>query len=36
MFSTPGEMLSFMSVHTAMHAGQVTIIRRSLGRPPLV
>ena len=36
MFSTPGEMLSFMSVHTAMHAGQVTMIRRSLGRPPLV
>ena len=36
MFSTPGEMLSFMSVHTAMHAGQITTIRRSLGRPPLV
>ena len=36
MFSTPGEMLSFMSVHTAMHAGQITMIRRSLGKPPLV
>ena len=35
MFSTPGELLSFMAVHTAMHAGQITIIRRSLGRPPL-
>jgi hypothetical protein len=35
MFSTPGEMLSFISVHSAMHAGQITIIRRSLGRPPL-
>jgi uncharacterized damage-inducible protein DinB len=36
MFSTLGEMVNFMSAHTAMHAGQVTIIRRSLGRPPLV
>ena len=35
MFSTPGEMMSFMAVHTAMHAGQITMIRRSLGRPPL-
>ena len=35
MFGTRGEMLSFIAVHTAMHAGQVTIIRRSLGRPPL-
>ncbi|MGH7179367.1 MAG: DinB family protein [Tepidisphaeraceae bacterium] len=36
MFSTVGEMISFMSLHTAMHAGQITIIRRSLGRPPLI
>jgi DinB superfamily len=35
MFSTPGEMLSFISIHSAMHAGQITMIRRSLGRPPL-
>src|SRR5437762_1298471 len=36
MFSTPGELALFMSSHTAMHAGQITIIRRSLGRPPLI
>jgi hypothetical protein len=30
------EVASFMATHTAMHAGQITIIRRSLGRPPLV
>ncbi len=36
MFSTLGEFISFMSAHTAMHVGQITIIRRSLGRPPLV
>ena len=36
MFKTLGEYVSFMSAHTAMHVGQITIIRRSLGRPPLV
>src|SRR5215212_6992023 len=36
MFATPGELALFMASHSAMHAGQVTIIRRSLGRPPLV
>ncbi|HEV2294587.1 MAG TPA: DinB family protein [Tepidisphaeraceae bacterium] len=36
MFKTLGELVSFMSAHTAMHVGQITIIRRSLGRPPLV
>jgi uncharacterized damage-inducible protein DinB len=35
-FSTIGEMVTFMAVHTAMHAGQISTIRRSLGRPPLV
>jgi len=35
-FKTPGEMVSFYSLHTAMHAGQITFIRRSLGRPPVV
>ena len=34
--STVGEMLAFMPIHVAMHAGQITLIRRSLGRPPLV
>ena len=36
MFKTLGEFVSFMSAHTAMHVGQITIIRRSLGRPPMV
>jgi uncharacterized damage-inducible protein DinB len=36
MFKTPGEAANFQAQHTAMHAGQITIIRRSLGRPPLV
>lgn len=36
MFKTLGEYVSFMSAHTAMHVGQITIIRRSLGRPPIV
>ena len=36
MFSTPGELAGFMSLHTAMNAGQITIIRRSLGRPPII
>ena len=36
MFKTLGEYIVFMAAHTAMHVGQITIIRRSLGRPPLV
>jgi hypothetical protein len=36
MFRTAGEMINFMALHTAMHVGQITIIRRSLGRPPLI
>ncbi len=36
MFGTLAELASFMSIHTAMHAGQITTIRRSLGKPPLV
>jgi hypothetical protein len=36
MFRTLGELANFMATHVAMHAGQITIIRRSLGRPPLV
>lgn len=36
MFKTLGEYISFMSAHCAMHVGQITIIRRSLGRPPIV
>jgi hypothetical protein len=36
MFATVGEFLSFASHHAMLHVGQITIIRRSLGRPPLV
>jgi uncharacterized damage-inducible protein DinB len=35
-FKTAGEMLLFMALHATMHAGQISTIRRSLGRPPLV
>ena len=33
---TVGELVSFFAAHVAMHAGQITLNRRSLGRPPLV
>jgi hypothetical protein len=36
MFKTVGEMVNFIALHTCVHVGQITIIRRSLGRPPLV
>jgi hypothetical protein len=36
VFRTLGELASFMALHTALHAGQITIIRRSLGRPLIV
>jgi uncharacterized damage-inducible protein DinB len=36
LFSTLGEMVNFMALHAALHAGQITIIRRSMGRPPLI
>ena len=36
MFTSLGEMVNFMALHTTMHAGQITIIRRSLGRPPVI
>ena len=34
--ATLGELANFMALHATMHAGQITIIRRSLGRPPIV
>jgi hypothetical protein len=34
-FKMPWDAANFMVIHTTMHAGQITIIRRSLGRPPL-
>ena len=36
MFATVGERANFMAVHVTMHAGQISIIRRTLGRPPLI
>ncbi len=36
VFKTLGEMAGFMALHVSLHAGQITIIRRSLGRPPVV
>jgi uncharacterized damage-inducible protein DinB len=36
LFQTVGESLLFNALHVSVHAGQMTIIRRSLGRPPLV
>jgi hypothetical protein len=36
LFSTLGELANFLGAHAAMHAGQISTIRRSLGRPPLV
>ena len=35
-YNTIGEMLLFMSLHVGMHMGQISSIRRSLGRAPLV
>lgn len=34
--STVGELLLFFPMHVAMHVGQISTIRRSLGMPPLV
>ena len=36
VFTTAGDLANFMAVHSAMHAGQLTMIRRSLGRPPIM
>lgn len=34
--NTVGELLLFWPIHVAMHIGQISAIRRALGRPPLV
>jgi hypothetical protein len=36
LFSTIGGSVNFMGVHVAMHSGQISTIRRTLGRPPLI
>lgn len=35
-FSKTGEAINFMGIHTSMHAGQISMIRRTLGRTPLI
>jgi len=35
-FKTRFEAINFMGLHAAMHAGQMSTIRRSLGRPPVM
>lgn len=35
MFADRGEATLFMGLHTAMHAGQLSLIRRTLGYPPV-
>ena len=35
MVRTYGEYLTFMGMHTALHIGQISTIRRVLGYPPL-
>ena len=34
-FKTIGTMLAFAPVHISLHTGQISTIRRSLGRPPI-
>jgi hypothetical protein len=36
LFKTAGEFANFMAMHVMLHVGQITLIRRSLGRPPVV
>jgi uncharacterized damage-inducible protein DinB len=36
MFRTLGELAAFAPTHISTHAGQITTIRRSLGRPPII
>ncbi len=33
---TLGDAAAFMAVHVGLHAGQISVIRRSLGYPPVV
>jgi hypothetical protein len=36
MFGTVGQLAAFMALHAGVHAGQITMIRRSLGRAVIV
>jgi uncharacterized damage-inducible protein DinB len=35
-FSTLGEAAIFCAIHVTMHAGQMSMIRRMLGKPPVI
>jgi uncharacterized damage-inducible protein DinB len=35
-FSKVGEMAAFMAQHAILHTGQISTIRRSLGKPPVM
>ena len=35
LFTTVGDAAAFMAVHLGLHAGQITVIRRALGYPPV-
>ncbi|HEX8342648.1 MAG TPA: DinB family protein [Tepidisphaeraceae bacterium] len=35
LFKNVGEMMAFLPMHTMLHLGQLSTIRRSLGYPPL-
>jgi hypothetical protein len=36
LFGTVGELAAFAPIHMALHLGQISTIRRSLGRPPVL
>ncbi len=36
VFRTSGELANFIAFHSIMHAGQISQIRRHLGRPPVM
>lgn len=35
LFENMGEFLHFLGMHVALHAGQLSTVRRSLGKPPV-
>ena len=36
VFATAGQLANFIAFHSMMHAGQISQIRRHLGRPPVM
>jgi len=36
VFTTAGQLANFLAFHSIMHAGQISQIRRHLGRPPVM